>query len=247
MTKPTQNAPTSNISIFQKDVEALTKQDQALTKTTGLQAGLMFTTTLSGAFVAQEKFPNNEPTKDEKIGFNKEFLPSGKKDGKQIGLSTRTKKDVSRHIFNLVVNHSEMIKSCTNVAELKKAIAEKFATTKTKTVDGEEVETEEPCDGIRKLDKALNPKADKTKNEDKQISNNPEVKRLEKFIVKVSKLSDENFSELELIVDKMNETTDNPVVPLSVAEAFKTNLNKPLMSIVKGVKNDDNDTSLEVA
>ena len=45
----------------------------------------------------------------------------------------------------------------------------------------------------------------------------------------------------------MSATTDNPVVPLSVAEAFKTNLNKPLISIVKGVKNDDNDTSLEVA
>ena len=111
MTKPTQNAPTSNISIFQKDVEALTKQDQALTKTTGLQAGLMFTTTLSGVFVAQERFPNNEPTKDEKIGFNKEFLLSGKD-----GLSNRTKKDVSRHIFNLVVNHPELIKSCANVA-----------------------------------------------------------------------------------------------------------------------------------
>ena len=242
MTKPTQNAPTSNVSIFQNDVEALTKQDQALTKTTGLQAGLMFTTTLSGAFVAQDRFPNNEPTKDEKIGFNKEFLPSGKD-----GLSTRTKKDVSRHIFNLVVNHSEMIKSCTNVAELKKAIAEKFATTKTKMVDGEEVETKEPCDGIRKLDKALNPKADKTKNEDSQISNNEEVARLKKFIIKVSKLSDENFSELELIVNKMGETTDKPVVPLSVAEAFKTNLNKPLISILKGVKNDDNETSLEVA
>tara|TARA_R110002020_G_C16087904_1_gene757638 strand:- start:38 stop:781 length:744 start_codon:yes stop_codon:yes gene_type:complete len=247
MKKSTQNAPTSNISIFQNDVAALTKQDQALTKTTGLQAGLMFTTTLSGAFVAQEKFPNNEPTKDEKIGFNKEFLPSGKKDGKQIGLSTRTKKDVSRHIFKLVENHSEMIKSCANVAELRKAIAEKFATTKTKTVDGEEVETEEPCDGIRKLDKALNPKADKTKNEDSQISNNEEVARLKKFIIKVSKLSDENFSELELIVNKMSETTDNPVVPLSVAEAFKTDLNKPLISILKGVKNDDNETSLEVA
>lgn len=247
MTKPTQNAPTSNVSIFQNDVEALTKQDQALTKTTGLQAGLMFTTTLSGAFVAQDRFPNNEPTKDEKIGFNKEFLPSSKKDGKQIGLSTRTKKDVSRHIFNLVVNHSEMIKSCTNVAELKKAIAEKFATTKTKMVDGEEVETKEPCDGIRKLDKALNPKADKTKNEDSQISNNEEVARLKKFIIKVSKLSDENFSELELIVNKMSETTDKPVVPLSVAQAFETDLNKPLISILKGVKNDDNETSLEVA
>ena len=234
MTNPTQNAPTSNVSIFQNDVAALLKQDKALTKTTGLQAGLMFTTTLSGAFVAQEKFPNNEPTKDEKIGFNKEFLPSGKD-----GLSTRTKKDVSRHIFNLVVNHSEMIKSCTNVEELKKAIAEKFATTKTKMVDGEEVETKEPCDGIRKLDKALNPKADKTKNEDSQISNNEEVARLKKFIIKVSKLSDENFSELELIVNKMSATTDKPVVPLSVAEAFKTNLNKPLISILKGVKNDD--------
>ena len=240
MTKPTQENPTSNVSIFKDDVTALLKQDKALTKTTGLQAGLMFTTTLSGAFVAQDRFPNNEPTKDEKIGFNKEFLPSGKD-----GLSTRTKKDVSRHIFNLVVNHSEMIKSCTNVAELKKAIAEKFATTKTKMVDGEEVETSEPCDGIRKLDKALNPKADKNKNEDSQISNNEEVARLKKFIIKVSKLSDENFSELEHIVDKMSETTDKPVVPLSVAEAFKTNLNKPLISIIKGVKADDNDTSLD--
>jgi hypothetical protein len=242
MTKPTKENPTSNVSIFKDDVAALIKQDKALTKTTGLQAGLMFTTTLSGAFVARDKFPNNEPTKDEKIGFNKEFLPSGKN-----GLSTRTKKDVSRHIFNLVVNHSEMIKSCANVAELRKAIAEKFAITKTKMVDGEEVETSEPCDGIRKLDKALNPKADKTKNEDSQISNNEEVARLKKFIIKVSKLSDENFSELELIVNKMSETTNKPVVPLSVAEAFRTNLNKPLISIVKGVKNDDNDTSLEVA
>ena len=242
MTKPTKENPTSNVSIFKDDVAALIKQDKALTRTTGLQAGLMFTTTLSGAFVARDKFPNNEPTKDEKIGFNKEFLPSGKN-----GLSTRTKKDVSRHIFNLVVNHSEMIKSCANVAELRKAIAEKFAITKTKMVDGEEVETSEPCDGIRKLDKALNPKADKTKNEDSQISNNEEVARLKKFIIKVSKLSDENFSELELIVNKMSETTNKPVVPLSVAEAFRTNLNKPLISIVKGVKNDDNDTSLEVA
>jgi len=240
MTKSTQNAPTSNVSIFKDDVAALLKQDKALTKTTGLQSGLMFTTTLSGAFVARDKFPNNEPTKDEKIGFNKEFLPSGKD-----GLSTRTKKDVSRHIFNLVVNHSGLIKSCANVAELKKAIAEKFATTKTKMVDGEEVETKEPCDGIRKLDKALNPKADKTKNEDSQISNNEEVARLKKFIIKVSKLSDENFSELELIVNKMGETTDKPVVPLSVAEAFKTNLNKPLISILKSVKNDD--ASLEEA
>ena len=41
----------------------------------------------------------------------------------------------------------------------------------------------------------------------------------------------------------MGETTEKPVVPLSVAEAFKTNLNKPLISILKGVKNDD--TSLE--
>jgi hypothetical protein len=234
MTKSTQNAPTSNVSIFQNDVAALLKQDKALTKTTGLQAGLMFTTTLSGAFVAQEKFPNNEPTKDEKIGFNKEFLPSGKD-----GLSTRTKKDVSRHIFKLLVDHSEMIKSCANVAELKRCIAEKFATTKTKMVDGEEVETSEPCDGIRKLDKALNPKANKTKNENSQISNNEEVARLKKFIIKVSKLSDENFSELELIVNKMGETTDKPVVPLSVAEAFETDLNKPLISILKGVKNDD--------
>jgi len=240
MKKSTQENPTSNISIFKNDVAALLKQDKALTRTTGLQSGLMFITTLSGVFVARDKFPNNEPTKDEKIGFNKEFLPSGKD-----GLSTRTKKDVSRHIFNLVVNHSEMIKSCANVAELKKAIAEKFATTKTKMVDGEEVETSEPCDGIRKLDKALNPKANKTANEDSQISNNPEVKRLEKFILKVTKLSDENFSELEHIVDKMSATTVNPVVPLTVAEAFKTNLNKPLMSIIKGVKVDDNDTSLE--
>ena len=241
MTKPTQENPNSNISIFKDDVTALIKQDQALTRTTGLQAGLMFTTTLSGVFVAQERFPNNEPTKDEKIGFNKEFLPSDTKDGKQIGLSARTKKDVSRHIFKLIENHSEMIKSCANVAELKKAIAAKFATTKTETVDGEEVKTSEPCDGIRKLDKALNPKADKTKNEDKQISNNEEVARLKKFIIKVSKLSDENFSELELIVNKMSETTNKPVVPLSVAEAFKTNLNKPLISILKGVKNDDNE------
>ena len=76
MTNPTQEIPTSNISIFKNDVAALLKQDKALTRTTGLQSGLMFTTTLSGVFVARDKFPNNEPTKDEKIGFNKEFLPS---------------------------------------------------------------------------------------------------------------------------------------------------------------------------
>ena len=237
MTKSTQN-PNSNKAIFKGHVETLVAKDTTLANTTNAHGKLWFTTILSGAILALEMFPNSIVAKEEKVSFGKEFLSK---------LQPQTRKKCSADIFILIDKHSGMIKANSTVEDLRKAVAEQFATTTTKTVDGEQVETSEPCDSVRKLAKALRPKTDKTKSEDVQIANNPDIAKLKTLFLNISKLSGDNVDEICVIVSKMKPTTDNPIVPLVSVEAFNDSLNKPFMAVVRDIRKTDNETSLEVA
>jgi len=238
MTKSTEN-PNSNTSIFETNIAGLVTKDTRLANLTGEHSKLMLTVILSGAILSLEMFPNSEVTKEEKINFGKKFLDK---------LQRNTRKACSADIFKLLEDHSTMLKANLTVEALKKAIADKFATTKIKTVDGEEVETSEPCNSVRKLAKALRPKTDKTKSENDQVSRNPEMDNLKKLFIKQSKLPAQRIDELHVIVDKMESSTDNPVIPLTSVEAFNESLNKPFISVVRDIRKiDNNETSLEVA
>ena len=237
MTKATLN-PNSNKSIFIGHVETLVTKDTTLANTATAHGKLWFTAILSGAILALEMFPNSTVTKEEKVAFGKEFLSK---------LQPQTRKKCSADIFILLDKHSGMIKANPTVEKLREAIAKQFATTKTKTVDGEQVETSEPCDSVRKLAKALRPKEDQTKSEDIQIANNPDIAKLKTLFLDISKLSGDNVDELCIIVGKMKATTDNPIVPLVSVKAFNESLNKPLMAVVRDIRKTDNETSLEVA
>ena len=220
--------------IFETTVSSLVTQDKALVKTTGKHSDLMFSTILAGSFVALEKFPST-PSKEEKAGFGKAHLS---------GLTTSSRKRVSTSIFKLVETHSGMIQDAELAAEepgecverLQEAIETEFATTKTvKGKDGKEEEVKIPCDSFNKLAKALKPKNDVTKNENAMIGNNPDIAKLKKLFLMISKLSGDDIDQLTVHVSKMKETTDNPIVPLTSVEAFHASLNKPLISVVKDI------------
>ena len=216
----------SHTTVFENTVASLVTQDKALVKTTGKHSALMFSTILAGAFVALERFPVT-PSKEEKAGFGKSYLSD---------LTPSSRKRVSTSIFKMVENHSELIKNAENVADLQSTIETKFGTTKTvKDKDGKEKEVAVPCDSFHKLSKALNPKSDVTKNENNMISNNPDIAKLKKLFLMISKLSGDNIDQLTVYVEKMGATTDNPIVPLTSVEAFHTSLNKPLVSVVRDI------------
>lgn len=230
--------PSNHTTIFETTVAALVTQDKALVKTTGKHGTLMFSTILSGSFVALEKYPTT-PSKEEKAGFGKVYLSD---------LTTSSRKRVSTSIFKLVENHSELIQEAENDAEdnaecverLQSAIETEFATTKTvKDKNGVEKEIAVPCDSFNKLAKALNPVADKTESENSMIGNNPDIDKLKKLFLMISKLSGDNVDQLTVYVSKMKETTDNPIVPLVSVEAFHQSLNKPLMTIVRDIRKSD--------
>tara|TARA_R110002020_G_scaffold449020_1_gene661973 strand:+ start:386 stop:1111 length:726 start_codon:yes stop_codon:yes gene_type:complete len=241
MTKSIEN-PNSNTSIFEKNVAGLVTKDTRLANLTGEHSNLMFTVILSGAILAFETFANSEVTKEEKIAFGKKFLSK---------LQRNTKKACSADIFKLLEDHSALLKTNLTVEALKKAIADKFATTKKTMVDGEEVETSEPCNSVRKLAKALRPKTDKTKSENEQVGRNPDMDNLKKLFIKQSKLPAQRIDELHIIVDKMEGSPEysesSPIIPLTSVEAFNESLNKPFISVVRDIRKTDNDTSLEVA
>jgi len=218
--------PSNHSTIFETNVSALSTQDKALKKTTGKHGTLMFSTILSGSFVALEKFPTT-PSKEEKASFGKTYLSD---------LISITRKVVSQNIFKLVENHSDLIKNSENVEELQTAVATEFAVTKTVTdKNGKEQEVSVPCDGVRKLAKALSPVADKTESENKMIGNNPDIDKLKKLFLMISKLSGDNIDQLTVYVSKMEATTDNPIVPLTSVEAFHSSLNKPLVAVVRNI------------
>jgi len=216
----------SHTNVFETTVASLVTQDKALVKTTGKHSALMFSTILSGSFVAIERFPTT-PSKEEKAAFGKTFLAD---------LTPSSRKRVSTSIFKLVENHPGLIKDSENVADLQSAVADKFQTTKTVTdKDGKEKKVSVPCDSFNKLSKALNPPADKEKNDNAMISNNPDIAKLKKLFLMISKLSGDNIDQLTVYVEKMGATTDNPIVPLTSVEAFHTSLNKPLISVVRDI------------
>ena len=230
--------PSNHTTIFETTVAALVTQDKALVKTTGKHTDLMFSTILAGSFVALEKYPTT-PSKEEKAGFGKAHLS---------GLTTSSRKRVSTSIFKLVENHSELIQEAEADADdnaecverLQSAIETEFATTKTvKDKNGVEKEISVPCDSFRKLAKALSPVADKTESENSMIGNNPDIDKLKKLFLMISKLSGDNVDQLTVYVSKMKETTDNPIVPLVSVEAFHQSLNKPLMAIVRDIRKSD--------
>jgi len=216
----------SHTTVFETTVASLVTQDKALVKTTGKHSALMFSTILSGSFVALERFPTT-PSKEEKAGFGKSYLSD---------LTQSSRKRVSTSIFKLVENHPGLIKDSENVADLQSVVADKFGTTKTVTgKDGKEKKVSVPCDSFNKLSKALNPPADKEKNENTIIGNNPDIAKLKKLFLMISKLSGDNIDQLTVYVEKMEATTDNPIVPLTSVEAFHTSLNKPLISVVRDI------------
>jgi len=217
---------TNHTNVFEKTVASLVTQDKALVKTTGRHSALMFSTILAGAFVALERFPVT-PSKEEKASFGKNYLSD---------LTPSSRKRVSTSIFKLAENHSELIKNAENVADLQSTIETEFGTTKTvKDKNGKEKEVAVPCDSFNKLSKALNPPADKEKNENTIIGNNPDIAKLKKLFLMLSKLSGDDIDQVTVYVSKMKETTDNPIVPLTSVEAFHTSLNKPLISVVRDI------------
>jgi len=216
----------SHTTVFENTVASLVTQDKALVKTSSKHSDLMFSTILAGSFVALEKFPTT-PTKEEKAGFGKSYLSD---------LTTSSRKRVSTSIFKMVENHSDLVKNSENIEELQSAVGTEFATTKTvKDKNGKEKEVAVPCDSFHKLSKALNPKSDVTKNENNMISNNPDIAKLKKLFLMLSKLSGDDIDQVTVYVSKMKETTDNPIVPLTSVEAFHTSLNKPLISVVRDI------------
>jgi len=218
--------PTNHQTIFETTVASLVTQDKALVKTTGKHSDLMFSTILAGSFVALGKFPST-PTKEEKAAFGKNHLS---------GLTTSSRKRISTSIFKIVENHPELVKNSENVEELQSAVETEFAVTKTvKNKEGEEEEVITPCDSFRKLAKALSPKNDVTENENSMIGNNPDIAKLKKLFLMISKLSGDDIDQLTVYVSKMKETTNNPIVPLVSVEAFHQSLNKPLVAVVKDI------------
>jgi len=216
----------TKISTFEKTVASLVTQDKALVKTTGRHSALMFSTILAGAFVALERFPVT-PSKEEKASFGKNYLSD---------LTTSSRKRVSTNIFKMVENHSDLVKNSENIEELQSAVGTEFATTKNvKGENGKKKEITVPCDSFNKLSKALNPPADKEKNENTIIGNNPDIAKLKKLFLMLSKLSGNDIDQVTVYVSKMKETTDNPIVPLTSVEAFHTSLNKPLISVVRDI------------
>ena len=216
----------SHTNVFEKTVASLVTQDKALEKTSGKHSALMFSTILAGSFVALERFPTT-PSKEEKAAFGKTFLAD---------LTQSSRKRVSTNIFKMVENHSDMIKNSENIEELESAVGTEFATTKNvKGENGKEEKITVPCDSFNKLSKALNPPADKEKNENIIIGNNPDIAKLKKLFLMISKLSGDNIDQLTVYVEKMEATTDNPIVPLTSVEAFHTSLNKPLISVVRDI------------
>ena len=217
---------TNHTNVFEKIVASLVTQDKALVKTTGKYSDLMFSTILAGAFVALERFPVT-PSKEEKASFGKNYLSD---------LTPSSRKRVSTSIFKMVENHSDMVKNSENIEELESAVGTEFATTKNvKGENGKKKEIAIPCDSFSKLSKALNPPADKEKNENIIIGNNPDIAKLKKLFLMISKLSGDNIDQLTVYVEKMGATTDNPIVPLTSVEAFHTSLNKPLVSVVRDI------------
>jgi len=217
---------TNHTTIFENTVASLVTQDKALVKTTGKHSDLMFSTILAGSFVALEKFPST-PSKEEKASFGKNYLSD---------LTTSSRKRVSTSIFKMVENHSDLVKNSENIEELQSAVGTEFATIKkVKNKDGKEEDVGIPCDSFNKLSKALNPPADKEKNENTIIGNNPDIAKLKKLFLMLSKLSGDDIDQVTVYVSKMKETTDNPIVPLTSVEAFHTSLNKPLISVVRDI------------
>ena len=216
----------SHTTIFENTVASLVTQDKALVKTSSKHSDLMFSTILAGSFVALEKFPST-PSKEEKASFGKNYLSD---------LTTSSRKRVSTSIFKMVENHSDLVKNSENIEELQSAVGTEFATTKkVKNKDGKEEDVGILCDSFNKLSKALNPPADKEKNENTIIGNNPDIAKLKKLFLMLSKLSGNDIDQVTVYVSKMKETTDNPIVPLTSVEAFHTSLNKPLISVVRDI------------